>query len=112
MSITMLIGSAEPYSGKSALVLGVAQWLKSQGISFRYSKPLATSLERQRQPSDRLFDDDAHLIGDMLQLAPTDLIPSLAASASTGHLDFAQLVPGMEREYVAGLQNGMAAGPA
>lgn len=108
----MLIGSAEPYSGKSALVLGVAQWLKSRGISFRYSKPLATSLERQRQPADRLLDDDAHLIGDMLQLAPTDLIPSLAASASTGRLDFAHLGQATERDYFPVLQKELEASTA
>ncbi len=112
MSITLLIGSAEPYSGKSALVLGVAQWLKSRGISFRYSKPLATSLERQRQPSDRLFDDDAHLIGDMLQLAPRDLIPSLAASASAGQLDCADLGQAMERDCFPALQRELEASTA
>ena len=108
----MLIGSAEPYSGKSALVLGVAQWLASRGISFRYSKPLATSLERQPQPSERLFDDDAHLIGDMLQLAPTDLIPSLAASAAAGHLDCAALGQAMERDYLPALQKELETSPA
>ena len=112
MSITLLIGSAEPYSGKSALVLGVAQWLKSRGISFRYSKPLATSLERQRQPSDGLFDDDAHLIGDMLQLAPRDLIPSLAASASAGQLDCADLGQAMERDCFPALQKELEASTA
>lgn len=112
MSITLLIGSAEPYSGKSALVLGVAQWLKSRGISFRYSKPLATSLERQCQPSDRLFDDDAHLIGDMLQLAPRDLIPSLAASAAAGQLDCADLGQAMERDYFPALQKELEASTA
>ena len=108
----MLIGSAEPYSGKSALVLGVAQWLKSRGISFCYSKPLATSLERQCQPSDRLFDDDAHLIGDMLQLAPGDLIPSLAASATAGQLDCADLGQAMERDYFPALQKELEASTA
>ncbi len=112
LSITVLVGSTEPYSGKSALVLGLAQWLQSQGIRFCYSKPLATSLERQQQHSEPLFDDDAHLIGEMLQLAPADLIPSLAPSASAGNLDLAHLGEAMERDYFPALQEKLESSTA
>ena len=45
MGTTLLIGSCEPFSGKSALVLGIAQQLIQSGLPIRFGKPLATSLE-------------------------------------------------------------------
>ena len=45
MGTTLLIGSCEPFSGKSALVLGIAQKLIQSGLPFRFGKPLATSLD-------------------------------------------------------------------
>ena len=45
MGTTLLIGSCEPFSGKSALVLGIAQQLSKEGQSIRFGKPLATSLD-------------------------------------------------------------------
>ena len=45
MGTTLLIGSCEPFSGKSALVLGIAQQLSKSGQAIRFGKPLATSLD-------------------------------------------------------------------
>ena len=45
MSKTFLIGSCEPFSGKSALVLGIARNLIASNHLVRFGKPLATSLE-------------------------------------------------------------------
>ena len=45
MSKTFLIGSCEPFSGKSALVLGIARKLIASNHLVRFGKPLATSLE-------------------------------------------------------------------
>ena len=45
MGTTLLIGSCEPFSGKSALVLGIAQQLARSGQQIRFGKPLATSLD-------------------------------------------------------------------
>ena len=44
---TLLVGSCEPFSGKSALVMGLVQQLRDKGQSLRYGKPLATSIEQQ-----------------------------------------------------------------
>jgi BioD-like phosphotransacetylase family protein len=45
MAPTLLIGSCEAFSGKSAVVLGLARQLSRQGIPVRFGKPLATSLD-------------------------------------------------------------------
>ena len=47
----LLVGSCEPFSGKSALVLGLARHLISKGAQIRFGKPLATSDEAERQAS-------------------------------------------------------------
>ena len=45
MGKTLMIGSCEPFSGKSALVLGIARQLMASNQSIRFGKPLATSLD-------------------------------------------------------------------
>ena len=42
MGTTLLIGSCEPFSGKSALVLGIAQKLTQEDQRVRFGNPLAT----------------------------------------------------------------------
>ena len=50
MSDIVLIGSCEPFSGKSALVLGIAKRLL-QEKKVRIGKPLATCIELTNLPS-------------------------------------------------------------
>ena len=80
MGSTLLIGSCEPFSGKSALVLGIARHLRSVGIRVLFGKPLATSLDWESDqgvlPSP-LIDDDVRFVGETLGLPHQDLIPSL-----------------------------------
>ncbi len=80
MGSTLLIGSCEPFSGKSALVLGIARHLRADGIRVLFGKPLATSLDWESDqgalPSP-LIDDDVRFVGETLGLPPQDLIPSL-----------------------------------
>jgi BioD-like phosphotransacetylase family protein len=80
MPSPLLIGSCEPFSGKSAVVLGLAQQLRRKGVSFAFGKPLATCLDPQEvhQPGDPLLDADVRFIGSTLALEPAQLIPSLA----------------------------------
>ena len=80
MGTTLLIGSCEPFSGKSALVLGIAQQLMRSGLPIRFGKPLATSLEWDpaKGPLPQpLIDDDVRFVGDTLGLPDSHLIPSL-----------------------------------
>ena len=84
MGKSLLIGSCEPFSGKSAFVLGVSRQLMAAKQDIRFGKPLATSLELGldlvASPSSSkgpLIDDDVRFIGDTLGLSENQLIPSL-----------------------------------
>ena len=75
-SSVLLIGSCEPFSGKSAVVLGLArQWLQ-RGLSVRIGKPLADSAELS-QGVDPVIDDDVRFVGQILGLAEQQLVPSV-----------------------------------
>ncbi|MEB3195141.1 MAG: phosphotransacetylase family protein [Cyanobacteriota bacterium] len=80
MPSPLLIGSCEPFSGKSAVVLGLAQQLRRKGVNFSFGKPLATCLDSEEihQPGDPLLDADVRFIGATLGLDTTQLLPSLA----------------------------------
>jgi BioD-like phosphotransacetylase family protein len=77
-SITLLLGSCESFSGKSALVMGLARQLRSRGVPIRYGKPLATSLE-EASGEGPMFDDDVRFLGDFFDLPPDALLPSVCA---------------------------------
>ena len=70
----LLVGSCEAFSGKSAVVLGLARQLLQRGVVVRFGKPLATTAEPADGP---LIDDDVRFVGQILGLAPEQLIPSV-----------------------------------
>jgi len=94
----LLVGSCEPFSGKSALVLGLARHLINKGVQIRFGKPLATSDEAERRaagpdgdarhapsPADPssgelVLDADVRFVGEILGLSPAQLLPSLQLS--------------------------------
>ena len=80
-SSTLLVGSCEPFSGKSALVMGLVQQFRNKGVPLRYGKPLATSLEHQGEAPGPLVDDDVRFLGEIFDLPPGSLLPSLQAIA-------------------------------
>ncbi|AAP99522.1 BioD-like N-terminal domain of phosphotransacetylase [Prochlorococcus marinus subsp. marinus str. CCMP1375] len=80
-----MIGSCEPFSGKSALVLGIARYLRAINVSVRIGKPLATSIELvdgERASQSHLIDDDVKFIGSIIGLSEELLIPSVDLLAS------------------------------
>lgn len=80
MASPLLIGSCEPFSGKSAVVLGLARQLLRQGVAVRFGKPLATTFDGEPPaPTDPsgLIDDDVRFVGATLGLDAQQLIPSL-----------------------------------
>ena len=79
MAPTLLIGSCESFSGKSAVVLGLARQLSRLGVPVRFGKPLATSLDAPgaQASSSALLDADVRFIGATLGLPESQLIPSL-----------------------------------
>ena len=63
----LLIGSCEPFSGKSAVVLGLARQLSRLGIAITFGKPLATDWQEpgtDAGTSGPLLDADVRFIGD------------------------------------------------
>ena len=76
----LLVGSCEPFSGKSALVLGLARQLLQRGVPVRFGKPLATSLDAEAPAAGpdgpELIDDDVRFVGQILGLADDQLLPS------------------------------------
>jgi len=80
MSKTFLVGSCEPFSGKSALVLGLARNLIASNHLVKFGKPLATSLELNNPKTleiQDMIDDDVKFVGEILKLSLDDLIPSI-----------------------------------
>ena len=107
MPVPLLIGSCEPFSGKSALALGLARQLAQQGVSLAFGKPLATCLEAEiRQPGDPLLDADVRFLGGTLGLPDTQLIPSLQSldpdsqrqRLLAGHLDAGEGLAALQRQ--------------
>ncbi|MFN5695879.1 MAG: hypothetical protein ACK486_02450, partial [Cyanobacteriota bacterium] len=79
MPTPLLIGSCDPFSGKSAVLLGLARQLVRQGVTIAYGKPLATDLDDDatRSPADPLLDADVRFIGSTLGLPDSQLLPSV-----------------------------------
>ena len=80
MSNILLIGSCEPFSGKSALVLGIAKRIISSNKNVRLGKPLATCIELTNLPSmsyEGLIDDDVKFISSTLGIQEDNLISSV-----------------------------------
>ncbi|MGD1854699.1 MAG: AAA family ATPase [Leptolyngbyaceae cyanobacterium] len=68
----LLIGSTEPYSGKSATITGLALQLQDRGIDIAYAKPVGTC------PSDDSdLDEDVSFISQILKLPSARLRPTL-----------------------------------
>ena len=80
MSKTLMIGSCEPFSGKSALVLGIARKFISENKKIRFGKPLATTVDSPLDFYDKnikIIDDDVRFISKTLGLSESQLIPSV-----------------------------------
>ena len=102
MGTTLMVGSCEPFSGKSAVVLGIARHLIAANHKIRFGKPLATSFELDEfSLSDlpiKIIDDDVNFVGKTLGLKEDQLIPSLhllAPSTAEERLLSAKLDPGV-----------------
>ncbi len=65
----LLIGSTQPFSGKSATVLGLARQLRSQNLQVAYGKPLGTEIGNAAEP----FDADVQFIATTLGLSASQI---------------------------------------
>ena len=76
LSSALLIGSCQAFSGKSAVVLGLARQLLQKGVPVCLGKPLADSAEATPAGGE-LIDDDVRFVGQILGLAADQLVPSV-----------------------------------
>ncbi|NJK72002.1 MAG: phosphotransacetylase family protein [Synechococcaceae cyanobacterium SM2_3_60] len=75
MTQTLVVGSTEAYSGKSAVLLGVAQALQARGVAIAYGKPLGACLNGAcAVDSD---DPDIAFIAETLHLSPEQVLPTV-----------------------------------
>ncbi|NJN75824.1 MAG: phosphotransacetylase family protein [Synechococcaceae cyanobacterium RL_1_2] len=70
MSNCLLIGSNQGCSGKSALIIGIADRLQQKGINIAYRKPLGTFMSKQ---NGGLIEEDIKFVSEILNLAPGDI---------------------------------------
>ena len=70
----LLIGSTEPYSGKSAAVLAIAHHLQEKGIDLAYGKPVGAYREDSQT---EILDADVQFVAETLSLPKTRLLPTL-----------------------------------
>ncbi|TAE54963.1 MAG: phosphotransacetylase family protein [Nostocales cyanobacterium] len=70
----LLIGSVETYSGKSAMVLGLSNQLKQQGVDIAYGKPLDVCLHT---PNGTVAEEDIKFITESLKLSESRVAPTL-----------------------------------
>lgn len=70
----LLVGSAEAYSGKSAMILGVAYQFKAKGLDVAYGKPLGTCLSESATDA---LDEDVRFVAQTLNLPENRLRPTL-----------------------------------
>lgn len=70
----LLIGSSEAYSGKSAIVLGMAQQFQSRGLDIAYGKPIGTCLNRTQT---NVNEEDVLFIAKTLNLPDDRVLPML-----------------------------------
>lgn len=68
----LVIGSLEPYSGKSAAMIGVADRLKAKGLDLAYGKPVSGGSGGSEE-----VDEDVAFIAKTLQLGPDRILPTV-----------------------------------
>lgn len=69
----IVVASTEPYSGKSAVLLGLVQSLKQKGVSVAYSKPIGTVWHNEQNGPLPRIEDDLRFLGDAFGLKEADV---------------------------------------
>lgn len=80
---SLLIGSVEPYSGKSGTIVGLAYLLKQKGLIVSYGKPVGTSFQSASEEDDVQFMQqllglsNSQVRSPLLYLDPETVLKSL-----------------------------------
>lgn len=64
---SLLIGSIEPFSGKSGTIVGLAYQLQERGLTVSYGKPIGTCPSASETG---IVDEDVEFIRQLLRLSP------------------------------------------
>ncbi|MEN9230306.1 MAG: phosphotransacetylase family protein [Thermostichus sp. DG02_5_bins_236] len=75
MSKFLLIGSTEPFSGKSAAILGLAKHLQQEGMKITYGKPIGSCMTEDC--SIEGGDPDMRFVAESLRLTIAQMPPML-----------------------------------
>jgi hypothetical protein len=66
----LLVGSLEPYSGKSGIILGLAHLLHQRAMAIAYGKPVGTAMNRDDAAKE---EADIEFISESLTLTPNQV---------------------------------------
>lgn len=91
----LLIGSIEAFSGKSAVILGLAQSLLGRGYKLAYAKPVGTCAKDSDAEG---VDIDVQFIANTLGLSSTQVHPTIVSINSTRIQQ--QILEGKQNNYV------------
>ncbi|TVQ57442.1 MAG: phosphotransacetylase family protein [Spirulina sp. DLM2.Bin59] len=81
----LLVGSTAAYSGKSAVILGIAHQLQGQGLQIGYGKPLGTY---PNVGTAAISDADVQFIADNLKLSPQQTKAPLLTLDETNFIQY------------------------
>lgn len=70
----LLVGSSEAYSGKSAIILGMAHRFQARGLDLAYGKPIGTCLNTSQA---EIIEEDVQFIAETLKLPEERILPTL-----------------------------------
>jgi len=70
----LLVGSSEAYSGKSAIVLGMAHQFQATGLDIAYGKPVGTCLDHSQA---EVVEEDLQFMAQTLNLSEQRVLPML-----------------------------------
>lgn len=98
----LIVGSIEPYSGKTSSLLGLAHQLQKSGLEFAIGQPLASVSSSSEAPTLIKAEVDfvaqqLHLSGDRVQSPVLTLSPEMLAKRLQGKdaTDYMALVQGL-----------------
>lgn len=74
----LLIGSTQPYSGKSATILGMANQLREKKLAIGYGKPLGTCFG-----AGEAEEGDVRFLAETLKLSGNELLPTVVSLDET-----------------------------
>lgn len=100
---SLIIASLEAYSGKSAMIIGVAHQLQQKGVNLSYSKPVGNYFD---QENNNLVENDVQFIAQALNLSPQQVGTPLVGLSSPSIQ--ALLKTKQEQNYAQALKESVA----